>query len=77
MIMINTRQQFNSEFFMEIFMLGVWLIWKQRNNTIFNRDRATFQGWKRGFIDEALLQACRFLGWQMKLDFQSFTAGSD
>jgi hypothetical protein len=59
MMMVKARQQFNSEFFMEIFMLGAWLIWKQRNNTIFNRDRATFQGWKMGFIEEARLQANR------------------
>jgi hypothetical protein len=60
MMMVKANQQFNSKFFMEIFMLGAWLIWKQRNNTVFNRDRATFQGWKRGFIEEALLQANRF-----------------
>jgi hypothetical protein len=60
MMMVKAKQQFNSEFFMEIFMLGAWLIWKQRNNTVFNRDGATFQGWKRGFIEEALLQANRF-----------------
>jgi hypothetical protein len=57
MMMIKAKHQFNSEFFMEIFMLRAWLIWMQRNNTIFNRDGATFQGWKRGFIEEALLQA--------------------
>jgi hypothetical protein len=55
-MMVKSNQQFNSEFF----MLGAWLIWKRRNNTVFNRDRATFQGWKRGFIEEVLLQANRF-----------------
>jgi hypothetical protein len=53
------KQQFNSEFFMETFMLGAWLIWKQRNDTIFNKGWATFQGWKHGFLEEALLQANR------------------
>jgi hypothetical protein len=41
----SPKQHFNSEFFMEIFMLGGWLIWKQR--------------WKRGFIEEAMNQANR------------------
>jgi hypothetical protein len=60
MMMVKARQCFNSEFFMEIFMLGAWIIWKQRNNTIFDRDATTFQRWKRGFIEEAMLQANRF-----------------
>jgi hypothetical protein len=60
MMMIKVRQQFNSKFFMEVFMLETWLIWKQRNNTIFGRDGATFNEWKRGFIAEAMLQAHRF-----------------
>jgi hypothetical protein len=69
-MMENAKQQFNSDFFVETFMLGAWLIWKQRNSTIFNRGRATFQGWKHGFIEEALVQANR-----MKRDKQiSFTS---
>jgi hypothetical protein len=59
MMMVKVRQHFNSEFFMEIFMFGTWFIWKQRNNTIFNRDRANFHGWKRSFIEEVMLHANR------------------
>jgi hypothetical protein len=50
---------FNLDFFMETFMLGAWLIWKQRNNTVFNRGTTTFQGWRFGFIEEAMVQANR------------------
>jgi hypothetical protein len=59
MMMVKARHLFNSDFFMEIFILGTCLIWKQRNNSIFNRGRATLQGWKKGFIEEAMLQTHR------------------
>jgi hypothetical protein len=57
-MMEKAKQQFSTDFFMEIFMLGAWLIWNQRNDAIFNRG-TTFYKWKRGFIDEAILQANR------------------
>jgi hypothetical protein len=56
------RTDFSSEFFMETFMLGAWLIWKQRNGTNFSRGHVTFHRWKKGFIDEAALQAHRMKG---------------
>jgi hypothetical protein len=58
-MMEKAKQQFNSNFFIETFMLGAWLIWKQKNNTIFKRGRATFQGWRFDFIEEAMVQANR------------------
>jgi hypothetical protein len=58
-MMKSARQHFPSSFFMEIFMIGTWLIWKQRNNLIFNRGLPTFQSWKAGFLQEASLQAFR------------------
>ena len=37
------RRSFNqSTFFMEIFTIAAWEIWKQRNNFIFNRGRPSF-----------------------------------
>jgi hypothetical protein len=70
-MMEKAKGQFAKPFFMEIFMLGAWLIWKQRNNTIFNRGSASFQSWKCGFIEEALLQANR-MSHDNQVSFSSF-----
>jgi hypothetical protein len=67
----KAKQQFNKPFFKEIFMQGARLIWKQRNDTIFNRGRATLQGWKRSLIEETLLQANR-MKQDKQLSFSSF-----
>jgi hypothetical protein len=54
-MMEEARAQFHNKFFMDIFIIGAWLIWKQRNDWIFIRVRPSFQGWKLGFIKEAYL----------------------
>ena len=58
-MLIQAKQQFQSPFFMEIFIIGAWQIWKQRNNFIFDRGRPSFSSWKQSFLDEANLQALR------------------
>jgi hypothetical protein len=59
-MMEEARSHSNSIFFMEIFIIGASLIWKQRNELIFNRVRPTFRAWKLGFIwGGANLQASR------------------
>jgi hypothetical protein len=58
-MMEEAKQQFTNNFFMEVFMIGSWHIWKQRNGFIFNRGRPSFQNWKHGFVEEAFLQAHR------------------
>jgi hypothetical protein len=30
------KQRFVYRFFMEVFMIGAWCLWKERNNLIFN-----------------------------------------
>jgi hypothetical protein len=47
-----------------------WLIWKQRNDAIFNHGRPSFQKWKLSFLAEARLQAHR-LSHLKKLVFNS------
>ena len=46
---------------MEIFTIAPWQIWKQRNDTIFDRGRPSFNSRKVLFLEEAKLQAQRFL----------------
>jgi hypothetical protein len=55
----DARQAFNNDFFMEVFIIGAWQIWKERNNLVFNRASPSFRTWKIGFLDEAVLQANR------------------
>jgi hypothetical protein len=70
-MMKKARQDFQHWFFMEVFIIATWHIWKQRNNLIFEGKRPTVQGWFTNFIDEARLQAHRikedkrqaFLSW--------------
>jgi len=70
-MMKKARQDFQHWFFMEVFIIATWHIWKQRNNLIFEGKRPIVQGWFTNFIDEARLQAHRikedkrqaFLSW--------------
>jgi hypothetical protein len=55
-MMDEAKHQFDN-FFMEVFMLDSWLIYKQRNDFILNRGRPDFRQWKLGFLEEAYLQA--------------------
>jgi hypothetical protein len=55
----EAKQKSNNSFFMETFIIGAWLVWKQRNDFIFNRGNPSFQNWKHGFLEEAKLQADR------------------
>jgi hypothetical protein len=59
-MMHQAKLQYQSTFFMEIFTIAAWEIWKQRNNFIFDRGRPSFVSWKSSFCVEAKLQAHRF-----------------
>jgi hypothetical protein len=40
------RITWNKKLFMEIFMLGAWNIWKERNNMLFNGISPAVSSWK-------------------------------
>ncbi|CAO2185264.1 unnamed protein product [Urochloa humidicola] len=55
-----SRSNFNKQFYMEVFIISAWCIWKQRNGLIFDSRPPSIDNWKSNFIDECLLQAHRF-----------------
>ena len=46
----KARIEWNTNFFMEVFSIAAWEIWKQRNAKVFRNTPATPQSWKRSFI---------------------------
>ena len=49
---VQARKDFKQPFFMEVVILACWNIWKQRNGKIFEDERPSFAGWKRGFVHD-------------------------
>ena len=49
-------------FFMEIFIMATWEIWKLRNSKIFDRRAPTIRLWVRNFKDQVILQLVRERG---------------
>uniref|UniRef100_A0A0A9DUI9 Reverse transcriptase zinc-binding domain-containing protein n=1 Tax=Arundo donax TaxID=35708 RepID=A0A0A9DUI9_ARUDO len=47
-------------FFMEVFIVAAWHIWKQKNSWIFESRQPNFEAWKEGFHEEMSLQTYRF-----------------
>lgn len=56
----QTRDQAGLPFFMEIFLLAAWELWKVQNRQVFDGVQATFDSWLFNFKTEARLQAHRF-----------------
>lgn len=56
----KARDVFQAPFFMEVFIIATWTIWKQRNGLIFRQIRPSFQSWKNEFFKEISLQKHRF-----------------
>jgi len=55
----RTRQVAGLPFFMEIFLLAAWELWKIRNRLVFDGVQACFHRWLHNFKEEAALQSCR------------------
>jgi hypothetical protein len=49
------RITWNKKLFMEIFMLGAWNIWKERNSMFFNGVSPTVSSWKARLKADLLL----------------------
>jgi hypothetical protein len=46
-------------FFMEIFLIGAWCIWTQRNEVIFDGKLPHLEAWKANFKELVLKHFCR------------------
>jgi hypothetical protein len=60
-MMEDAKHKFHNDFFMETFLIGFWLIWKQWNAFIFNSGLPSHSTWKVGFLEEVCLQSVRML----------------
>nr|TKW31918.1 hypothetical protein SEVIR_2G137700v2 [Setaria viridis] len=48
------------QFFMEIFIISAWEIWKQRNAQTFRGTQGSFRYWKICFVDTVKIHLHRF-----------------
>lgn len=48
----EAKQEFAYPFFMEIFLIGAWCIWKERYDMIFNNKAPSIARWKSAFKEE-------------------------
>lgn len=53
----RTKPLTGMPFFMEIFLLAAWELWKIRNRLVFDGAQACFNRWLQNFKDEAVLQS--------------------
>lgn len=56
----KAKMECQHQFFMEVFIISAWEIWKQRNAQIFRGTQASFQSWKTCFVDTVKLYLHRF-----------------
>jgi hypothetical protein len=51
-IIEHGKTQWKDPLFMEVFLIGAWNIWKERNNLHFKNITPTAAAWKRRFIED-------------------------
>lgn len=59
--LLRARSTFQCPFFMDIFILAAWEIWKIRNVVIFDAAQASIHLWTVKFKETVLLQVIRFI----------------
>jgi hypothetical protein len=50
----QAKRDFGQPFFMEVFMIGAWCLWNQRNEVIFDRKAPCLAAWKVAFKAQVL-----------------------
>jgi hypothetical protein len=58
-MLIEQKQQFVGPYFMDLFMIAAWCIWKERNDYIFNHKPPSISNWKQSFKNEVKLHLYR------------------
>jgi hypothetical protein len=57
----RSRQMAGLPFFMEIFLIVAWELWKMRNRLVFDGIEASFNRWLHNIREEAALQSDRII----------------
>lgn len=53
-MLLQVKQGFSHPFFMKVFIISAWQIWKQRNDFVFSGGQSSFLAWRTGFIEACL-----------------------
>jgi len=60
-MLLHQRDNFGGPYFVDLFMISAWCIWKERNDFIFNHKVPSLEKWKQLFKNEVKLIAKRVL----------------